>query len=58
MDMGVQRERETRHYPIRLLKAIQARKQRKREKRKKKRERTEPESATDKRQREASIYGW
>lgn len=36
MDMGVQRERETSYYPIRLLKAIQARKQRRREKSKKK----------------------
>lgn len=43
--------RESRHYPIRLLKAIQARKQSKEEKNVK-REKTETESATDKRDRE------
>lgn len=51
-----QTDRKSRHYPIRLLKAIQARKQRR--KRKSDRENTEKESATDKRQRQASTYSW
>lgn len=45
---------ESRHYPIRLLKESKPRKQRRKEK--SERQKTETESATDKRQREASIY--